>query len=214
MRSGVKLRPPRVRGEAGVTGTAWLRPSRAKPIEKWLRRHGGCSARPGATGEVTAFAATLFSEQERPDAGRENHGTCATRQARRQVGVDSGGRVRARGDSPRARGEARRALARAGDRDRAIQSAARRGESAAAQARRGWNIAAYDRELGGKEACAESSVDTALDRDQAGAQTRGAVRRVAACPRQPRPFGSSPTVGGAALRSRQKGCAHQRVRWP
>ena len=69
-------------------------------------------------------------------AGEGNDRARQGRQARRQIGVDAGGRVRAPGDPSHSRGQARREEYEAGDRDRACRGAARGREAGRGKSRR------------------------------------------------------------------------------
>ena len=156
-RSGASSKRRRACSRSGRFG-AWFTPvdafargSRRRYRHRDARR--GCSSverrekrgRPCARGTAwssqrrNAKASRPFVEatpRTRGDghAGEAHFGTSAARQARREVAVDPGGRVRARGGGARPRGEARRALAEAGDRDRPVEGAARGRRPAAAGA--------------------------------------------------------------------------------
>src|SRR5207248_11532548 len=120
----------------------------------------------------------------RPEAihhAREgNHRAGAQGCGPRQVDVDTGWRVRPRGDAPHPRGQARRAIAQTGDRNRAVKGAASRREAAGARTWEGVIANATQ----GRARCrqgkaAEAAVRQAVPGGAAGVEARAALVGVA-----------------------------------
>jgi len=138
-------------------------------------------------------------------ASGEYQGTCPASEARGQVGLDAGRRVRAGGAAPRSRAPARRPLARAGDRDRPVEGPPGGGEAAPAGERQSIGEDAQKRKGGPRGRAPqdrEAALGEAVARDREGAEARGQQRRVQHVAGEARALAGAEAPTGRAGRTR------------
>jgi len=143
------------------------------------------------------------------DARQSNDCPRATRQARRKIPVDSGGRVRERGNGPRPRGQARCAVDQAGDCHRPLEGAARGRESPASSTGDSCGVEVTRVELRRNEGRPEAAVEAALDRHQARASERGTFGRIASSALEARSHCGPFPHGRATVCLGEEGRAHE-----
>lgn len=136
-----------------------------------------------------------------PNARTGDHRARTRRRARRQVTLDAGRRVRARGDSSRSRRKARCALDEAGDRHRLVEGAAR-GRSRSTQG----NLGAAEDE---SRPQAHASIGAAVACGAQGAEARGAPIRIASRAVAAGEVGCTAALERAAIRGGAQGGTHQ-----
>lgn len=130
-----------------------------------------------------------------PNARARDHQACPKGQTRREVAVNTGRRVRARGSAPRSRGQARSPLHETGHRHRSLEGPPRGRKAAGAKERRSAEVNARRGEAGagkGQESGHKTPVDHAISCRPRSTSSRIARRHDEAG------TGTARTLGGAA----------------